>query len=78
MKAFDNLERLLECFIFSTETPQHDDDLIAHSKVRLKIVEVKVSISSYQYNVLARYCQHTVRLEVLTVASLKGGAQTLK
>lgn len=33
MKAFDNLERLLECFIFSTETPQHDDDLIAHSKV---------------------------------------------
>ena len=78
MKAFDNLERLLECFIFSTETPQHDDDLIAHSKVRLKIVEVKVSISSHQYNVLARYCQHTVRLEVLTVASLKGGAQTLK
>ena len=33
MKAFITLESLLEYFVFSTETLQHEDDLIAHSKV---------------------------------------------
>ena len=33
MKAFVTLESLLEYLVFSTETLQHEDDLIAHSKV---------------------------------------------
>ena len=60
MKAFDNLERLLECFIFSTETPQHDDDLIAHSKVRLKSFEFKGRIPAQSFNLITSislYCQ---------------------
>ena len=60
MKAFDNLERLLECFIISTETPQHVDDLIAHSKVRLKSFEFKGRIPAQSFNLITSislYCQ---------------------
>ena len=50
MKAFVTLESLLEYLVFSTETLQHEDDLIAHSKVgKRKGLKFKGKIISHSF-----------------------------
>ena len=58
MKAFITLESLLEYFVFSTETLQHEDDLIAHSKVSKERPQVQRENNIPQFQAAAPFNPH--------------------